>query len=312
MEINELNKNSFGGTEMIARALESKLPPRILDKVQLIHSRVREFTPDKKHVLVLHDLPNDPEVEHLKDPELRKRFDGIVCVSDWSMNMYNLISGLPYEKTHVIYNAIEPFSLREDNRPDKIKLIYHTTPHRGLALLYPIFEKLCETHNDIELDVFSSFKIYGWDERDKEFEELFDKCKAHPSINYYGFKPNEMVREHLQKAHIFSYPCIWAETSCIAAIEALSAGCLVVAPNLAALPETMSRFGIQYQWAETAQEHAERAYSAINGTINYLKNNFDEYKTNRHFQQLFFNRNYSWKNRMWQWERYLEHIIEAP
>jgi hypothetical protein len=50
-------------------------------------------------------------------------------------------------------DPIAPTAIRKSK--ERIKLIYHTTPHRGLQILVPVFEKLCEWHDDIELDVFS-------------------------------------------------------------------------------------------------------------------------------------------------------------
>ena len=75
--------------------------------------------------------------------------------------------GVPYSESIILRNAIDPIEVGEKPK-DTIRLIYHSTPHRGLELLVPVFEKLCETHDDIELDVYSSFKIYGWEERSEE------------------------------------------------------------------------------------------------------------------------------------------------
>jgi UDP-glucose:(glucosyl)LPS alpha-1,2-glucosyltransferase len=111
MEKNELNKNARGGTELMQERLHSSIPKELLDQFQIIPSRVRDLDPDKKKILWLHDLPNDPESAHLADADLRKRFDKIVCVSDWQMQLYNLISGVPYSECVVIKNAIYPIEM---------------------------------------------------------------------------------------------------------------------------------------------------------------------------------------------------------
>ena len=87
-----------------------------------------------------------------------------------------MVLGIPYFKSIVLNNAIDPIEPLE-KPDDKIRLIYHPTPHRGLELLVPVFEALCNEHNDIELDVYSSFKIYGWEQRDDQYKQLFDRCK---------------------------------------------------------------------------------------------------------------------------------------
>ena len=87
----------------------------------------------------------------------------------------------------------------------------------------------------IHFDVYSSFEAYGWKERDKPYEEVFKTIREHDGMTYHGFKPNDVVRKALSEAHIFAYPSIWVETSCISAIEAMSAGVQIVCPNLGAL-----------------------------------------------------------------------------
>lgn len=257
-----------GGTELMNKALYERVDNDLLEQFNIIKSRVRHVDNDKKNILWLHDLWSDPEAQHLKDPESRARFDRLVFVSNWQLATYNLALGVPYAESIVLKNAIDPIQLVQKPK-DQIRLIYHTTPHRGLQILVPVMEKLAEIHGDaIHLDIFSSFEAYGWKERDEPYLDLFERAKEHPQMTYHGFQPNHVVREALQNSHIYAYPCIWQETSCISVIEAISAGCEIVCPNLAALPETTANFATMYQFHEDMNTHANIFVNHLNQAIN--------------------------------------------
>jgi len=301
VEVNELNKNARGGTELMQERLHKSIPEQLLNKFQIIPSRVRDLDPDKKKILWLHDLPHDPESEHLKDPELRKRFSKIVAVSDWQMQMYNIISGVPYAESFVIKNAIDPIPVEKKEYNGTVNLIYHTTPHRGLEILIPVFEELSRIHDNIHLDVYSSFSIYGWEERDKQYQQLFDRCRNHPKITYHGAVPNEEIRKALVKSHIFAYPSIWPETSCLAAIEAMSAMNLVVCPNFAALAETCSNFAMMYQFNENKNLHAVQFAHTLDIAIKTVIQNRGTTYPYLDFQKQYFDYFYSWDKRKGEW-----------
>lgn len=254
----DIAANSKGGTELMRDALFSRLDKDLLDKFQIICSRPSVLDPSKIKILWCHDLAEDPAVSRLSETGYRDQFDLFVFVSNWQMERYNSILGVPYSKSIVLENAITPIDNCNDKPTDKIKLIYTPTPHRGLELLVPVFEKVSQMFDNVELDVYSSFKLYGWEQRDEPYQALFEKCKEHPKINYYGSVSNDEIREALRKAHIFAYPSIWQETSCLCLIEAMSARCLAVHPNFAALPETSGGLTMQYQWCEDYTQHANR------------------------------------------------------
>lgn len=308
METNELSRNARGGTELMLERVHSTLPQDLLAKFQIIPSRVREIDQTRKQILWLHDLPNDPESAKLGDPEFRKQFSKIVMVSNWQMQMYNVIHGVPYSECVVIPNAILPIENHEKPVDSTINLIYHTTPHRGLALLIPVYERLLEFHENIHLDVYSSFNAYGWPERDKPYEELFHICKNHPNITYHGFQTNEVVREALKKSHIFAYPSIWPETSCLAAIEAMSAANLVVAPNFAALSDTCNKWAMGYQWTENVNDHASRFLSTLSSTISQIRNDPATYSQFINAQKSYTDTFYNWNSVSRVWEQLLRDL----
>jgi UDP-glucose:(glucosyl)LPS alpha-1,2-glucosyltransferase len=213
--------------------------------------------------------------------------------------------GVPYNKSLVIQNAINPVQVNVEEKPkDKVKIIYHTTPHRGLNILYTVFEILAKEFDFIELDVYSSFKIYGWEVRDEQYKEVFDKCREHPQINYHGSVSNDEVKKALAQAHIFAYPSIWQETSCISLMEAMSAGCLCVHPNYAALPETAANWSQMYQWNEDINAHAGMFHANLRKAILGVKNGWGGAFAQKNYADIF----YSWDNRQNQWISFLKEL----
>ena len=130
-----LAQNSKGGTERMMDTLYDRLPEDIRDMFQVICSRVDESLFDgRPRVLWLHDLWNDPQAEHLRSEHSRQRFRKHVFVSHYQQATYNIGLGVPYQEGCVLRNAIDP--IEEHAKPkDRINLIYHTTPHRGLDIL---------------------------------------------------------------------------------------------------------------------------------------------------------------------------------
>ena len=115
--------------------------------------------------------------------------------------------------------------------------------------------------------MFSSFSIYGWNERDRPYEALFEECIRHPAITYHGAKSNAEVREALKESHIFAFPSIWPETSCLAMIEAMASGTHVVHSNLGALPETSGGATTCYPFVTDRDQHADIFYDALDKVI---------------------------------------------
>lgn len=303
---NDTNQQAMGGTELMASALEQRLDPKLSEPFQITAGRFRGAQPGKIEILWLHDLPGDPETEHLKNGGWNQ-FERIVFVSNWQMQRYVEYLGMPWYKGHVIQNAIEPIA-PTNKSTDKIKIIYHTTPHRGLDIIVPVFEKLAEEFKNIELDVYSSFSLYGWSERDAPYEHLFERCRQHPQINYHGAVSNQEVRQALQQAHIFAYPSTWLETSCISLVEAMSAGCLCIHPNYGALYETASNWTWMYQWQQDKRDHAVMMYNHLRTAI--INWESESIQTRIQSQKLYTDMFYNWDYRTAQWNSFLQGILE--
>ena len=302
-----LFEESFGGSENQMRQLLNNLPDESFKNINLILNNTDQnlLENNRINVLWVQHFVNQKEIKNLGSKEYVNKLDYIIFNSNWNFEKFLYQFKVPESKSLVIKNAINVIKFEEKPK-DKISLIYHTTPWRGLELLLNVFKSL--NLENVELNVCSSIKIYGkkFDSvMGKKYENIFDICKNTKNVNYLGFVDNKQIIKMLGKSHIYSYPSIWPETSCISSIEAMAAGCQVVTTNLGALYETCAPFGtmvgfdrnldnlekkykktllyaIENYWSEKNQEKLKLQYKTINATYSWdersieWKNFFDE------------------------------------
>ena len=236
---------SFGGSENQFRLLLKNLPDESFKNINLILNNADHELIEKNQINILwmQHFVNQKEAKNLESKDYVNKLDWIVYNSNWNFEKHLYQFKIPESKSIIIRNAIEKIGFEEKPK-DKLNLIYHSTPWRGLSHLVKVFKNL--NLDNVELNVCSSTKIYGkkFDSTiGSKFENIYKECENTKNINYRGFLKNEEIINLLKKTHIFSYPSVWPETSCISAIEAMAAGCEVVSTNLGALYETCSPFG---------------------------------------------------------------------
>jgi glycosyltransferase involved in cell wall biosynthesis len=305
--VREESSKSKCGSDMMAQELEKRMPPELMDKFQIFVSyKHAEIEPTKYRILWVHDTPNQVIHKDLVDGGWNV-FHKIVFPSNWLMQIYINIYNLPWDRCVVLQNAIEPID-NKTKPTDKIRLIYTSAPNRGLNILFSVFKELSKTYSNLELVVCSSFRMYGMDNFDHtHYKQLLDELQVYPNVKYYGYMPNAEVRKLLQSSHIFAYPCVHPETSCISLIEAMSAGCVCVHPNSAALFETASNFNAMYHFDPDSLIHAEKFHSQVEQSINEMKNPFISAMLDK--QKSYITRFYNWDYRSAQWKNFLESIV---
>ena len=89
--------------------------------------------------------------------------------------------------------------------------------------------------------IFSGMGIYGADMRD-DYSSFYDLAHALPGVTYVGPLPQPRLAEAMTEVDIWAYPCTFAETSCISAMEAMASENVMVSTLLGALPETTAGF----------------------------------------------------------------------
>jgi glycosyltransferase involved in cell wall biosynthesis len=301
----------LGGTELQYQLLYKYVDNSLLDNF-LITTSVPEKIPlskDKINILWQQNSYDQPNlIDWFSNKDNHKKYDFYVFNSHWCYEKFRMRFKIPCHKSTVIKNAVERFPEKIFIRKNKVKLIYHSTPWRGLNVLLGAMQLV--KNKDVELDVYSSTQIYGDQfkkHNDDQYKGLYEQAKALPNVNYIGYVSNEEIRKKLQEYDLYCFPSIWEETSCISAIEALTAGLHMITTNYGALFETCSEWPVYVNYTKDYKDLAKLFAFSIDEVCNYLyKGTVPDFLKR---QQAFYNDFYSWDRRKSEWSQFLQGLL---
>jgi glycosyltransferase involved in cell wall biosynthesis len=186
------------------------------------------------------DACDQPALKNFEHPALQQSIDLILCVSNWHRTSFIEQFDLPPDKVVATRNGFSPEFVPPPQPRSWDRCAYSSTPFRGLEVLLRMFPRMRERTPSLTLDVFSSMKVYGWDEHvDRQtFGAIYDAA-AQPGVTWHGSVAQPLLLNHLAQTGLFLYPNTFAETSCMAAIEAQACGAVVITTAKAALSETV-------------------------------------------------------------------------
>jgi len=253
-----------------------------------------------------HDV-NQPSVASLKDPEERGCWDKFIFVSIWQSICYQKAFGI--WSSHVLRNAISPFFEQITKRPLKLTaptFAYTSTPFRGLDVLLLAFPTIHKAFPESRLKIFSAMNIYNIPNKVDAFTALYELAKVLPGVEYIGPVEQKQLAVELADVDILAYPNRFAETSCIAAMEAMGAGCLIYTSNLGALPETLANFGLLTEVPPDTAIHAKLFADVTIGATRAAITVPQAIEERIKAQQEYVREHYTWKKRALEWIKVLE------
>lgn len=285
--------------------------------------QVRQTIPVRRPVILWTQHAHDqPAMQSLLDPSAAAMWDRIVCISDWQKAMFQQVFRIPAEKIEVLRNAISPAfenmfltaGQLADAKSKELRLAYTSTPFRGLDLLIACFPPIHRRHPTCRLDVFSSMQVYGVPVAQDEYHTLYAQCHATPGIAYRGSLSQSELAKELAGVTMLAYPNTFAETSCIAAMEALAAGLFVVSSDLGALPETCggwARLIPPIGNGRTPEQFAVDFTRHVDHALHELEANHSSWMQRCFEQSQAINATCTWNVRAAQWEQAAKSWLSA-
>jgi predicted O-linked N-acetylglucosamine transferase (SPINDLY family)/glycosyltransferase involved in cell wall biosynthesis len=196
-----------------------------------------------------HDTSVGPSDRRLA--EQLSRVDRIFCLSEWHKRLF--LAQYPFLDPGAVLVTRNGLDLSRFQRdPVKLgnRLVYSSSPDRGLERLLELMPSIRYHVPDVELHVYYGFVTWKKIaeargdredlERIRRIEALLETHEARGLVTYHGRVDQTELADAFLAAKVWAYPTWFTETYCISAAEAQAAGCVPVTTALAALPETVS------------------------------------------------------------------------
>jgi glycosyltransferase involved in cell wall biosynthesis len=210
------------------------------------------------------------QLQHLGlgDKRVRSTLTGLWAVSEWQADRLCEVSGYPRERSLIVRNGYAAELFSGDEHRARKRLIYSSTPYRGLAILAALFPRILAEHPDAELHVFSGMKVYEGSGSDaariaEQFRGVFQRLATTPGVTVHGNILQAQLAREFMRSSILAYPNTFEETSCITALEAMAAGCVPVTSARGALPETIGDAGILLDGDPTSAAYGDTFVTCV-------------------------------------------------
>ncbi len=187
----------------------------------------------------------------LKTPGIEdsSNYEKVLCLTPFHKRYAMATQGVPEDKILVTRNGIKPDRFNDRqlgavngywDKKNPNKIVFPSSPDRGLDRAMRVLDKVRETYPDIELHVFYGIEHlakWGHAELQKTLETMIAE---RPWVKYHGATQQDVLMGHLKESVIWLHPCDFIETSCITAMEMICAGVYPVTRRLGGLMDTLS------------------------------------------------------------------------
>lgn len=213
-------------------------------------------------------------------------FDRVLCLSEWHKGFFlSCYPTLHPDRVLVTRNGIDParfdarqsgdlrLAMGEQVRKTGNRLVYSSSPNRGLDLLLALMPEIRKHVPDAHLDIFYGFEAWETFARMRGdraeldaiegFKRMISDAERAGYATFHGRVPQSKLARAFMEAKVWAYPTSFLETSCITAMEAQAAGCIPVTSKIAALPETVKHGFL----VEPGQRYGEQWLAAVIGML---------------------------------------------
>ena len=191
-------------------------------------------------------------------------YDALYAVSNFVAEAAAREWAVPRQRLFVVYNGFEErtFARAERRRPrrDPYRLVYFSHPSKGLEAAIAVLRRLRQMDRRFTLHVYGGPRLWGQEEAAPASEE---------GLDYHGLVGQEMLARELLRSGFSLQLQSREEPFGMTLVEAMRAGCVVLASPVGAIPELIEGDckGFLVSGDPMSEEVADQAASVVLGLL---------------------------------------------
>lgn len=167
-------------------------------------------------------------------------YDKIIALSQFHKDYLMEMNHIPEDKIMLGFNGINPEDFKVEAEKDPLKVVFSSSPDRGLIQSIDIVKKAREISGlDIKLHAFYGFENMRKGGHGEWADRIEAKIKENDFVTMHGQVSKKVLMKHFKEAGCWLYPADFIETFCITAIEAMSTHTWPIFRQMGALPYTL-------------------------------------------------------------------------
>lgn len=263
---NTLESKGHGGSETAAIEVAKHIKRKTNRRVKIFHPRVQrdmmasgvEYLPIQDLQGYLHNIEPHAHIAWRHSVRLSPAkmvvwchdlqcpgaeggtYDKIMALSGFHKEYLKETNGVKEDKILLGYNGINPDDFKEDAEKDPLKVVFSSSPDRGLIQTIDIVKKAREISGlDLKLHCFYGFENMRKAGQHEWADRIEAKILDNPFVISHGLVTKRVLMKHFKEAAVWLYPNDFIESFCITAIEALCAGTWPIVRDMGALKYTL-------------------------------------------------------------------------
>lgn len=213
-----------------------------------IHEYTNKFLPKLhiawRHTIPITEAPTAIWSHDLITPGIDRLLPNaeLICLSPFHKNYAMAMQGVKEDKIWVSRNGIDPARFKAEITKKPAKVIFPSSPDRGLVWAMQILDEVKKEIPELELHTF-----YGFDNMRKmgmhdQANKIESEMLSRPWVKAHGNVQQDLLAEHFMDSEVWLYPADFIETYCITALESMASKCYPVATRIGALENTIGQF----------------------------------------------------------------------